>query len=145
MTAFESATREAPTYDTTALAGEESGYQKGLKSRQIQMIAMGGAIGTGLFMGAGQRLHDAGPGFLAVYAICGVFVFFVLRALNELVLHRTSSGSFVSYAREFLGEKAAFAAGWLYFPDWAFTAVADRFHRAVGRADDEPHIGQAVR
>ncbi|EMR00276.1 amino acid permease-associated protein [Paeniglutamicibacter gangotriensis Lz1y] len=70
---------------------------KGLKSRQIQMIAIGGAIGTGLFM----------------------------RALGELVIHRPSSGSFVSYAREFFGEKSAFVTGWLYWLNWAMTAIVD--------------------
>ncbi len=89
------------------------------------MIAIGGAIGTGLFMGAGSRLHDAGPGLFLVYAFCGVFVFFIMRALGELVLHRPSSGSFVSYAREFFGEKTAFVTGWLYFFNWAATAIVD--------------------
>lgn len=68
------------------------------------MIAIGGAIGTGLFLGAGARLQMAGPALALVYLICGLFSFFILRALGELVLHRPSSGSFVSYAREFLGE-----------------------------------------
>ncbi|MDD7833884.1 amino acid permease [Paenarthrobacter sp. AB444] len=106
-------------------ASEDSGYRKVLKPRQIQMIAMGGAIGTGLFMGAGARLHNSGPALLLVYAVCGVFAFFILRALGELVLHRPSSGSFVSYAREFYGEKMAFAAGWLYFLNWAMTSIVD--------------------
>lgn len=65
------------------------------------MIAIGGAIGTGLFLGAGARLQMAGPALALVYLICGLFSFFILRALGELVLHRPSSGSFVSYAREF--------------------------------------------
>ncbi|MCV7253798.1 amino acid permease [Mycobacterium hackensackense] len=113
------------TYDNSALAHEDEGYHKALKPRQIQMIAIGGAIGTGLFMGAGSRLHDAGPGLFLVYAFCGIFVFFILRALGELVLHRPSSGSFVSYAREFFGEKTAFVTGWLYFFNWAATAIVD--------------------
>ncbi|MDT5185771.1 MAG: L-asparagine permease [Mycobacterium sp.] len=112
-------------YDTSALAPEDEGYHKGLKPRQLQMIAIGGAIGTGLFMGAGGRLHTAGPGLFIVYAVCGLFVFFILRALGELVLHRPSSGSFVSYAREFLGEKAAYVAGWMYFFNWACTSIVD--------------------
>ncbi|PWJ53800.1 asparagine:proton symporter, AAT family [Quadrisphaera granulorum] len=107
------------------LGAEDEGYHKGLKARQVQMIAIGGAIGTGLFLGAGGRLANAGPGLFLVYAICGVFVFFILRALGELVLHRPSSGSFVSYAREFYGERAAFVAGWLYFHSWAMTAIVD--------------------
>ncbi|MET0190050.1 MAG: amino acid permease [Pseudonocardia sediminis] len=104
---------------------EEEGYSKGLGKRQLQMIAIGGAIGTGLFLGAGGRLASAGPALAVVYAICGFFVFLILRALGELVLHRPSSGSFVSYAREFFGEKAAFVAGWLYFLNWAFTSIVD--------------------
>lgn len=89
------------------------------------MIAIGGAIGTGLFLGAGGRLANAGPGLFLVYAVCGFFAFLILRALGELVLHRPSSGSFVSYAREFFGEKAAFVAGWMYFLNWSMTGIAD--------------------
>lgn len=105
--------------------GEEAGYHKGLKPRQLQMIGIGGAIGTGLFLGAGGRLAKAGPGLFLVYGVCGVFVFLILRALGELVLHRPSSGSFVSYAREFFGEKAAYAVGWMYFLHWAMTSIVD--------------------
>lgn len=101
------------------------GYSKGLKARHINMIAIGGAIGTGLFLGAGGRLASAGPGLALAYAICGLFAFFVVRALGELVLHRPTSGSFVSYAREFLGEKGAFVAGWMYFVNWSTTGIAD--------------------
>ncbi len=107
------------------LAREDEGYHKGLAPRQVQMIAIGGAIGTGLFLGAGRRLHEAGPALFLVYGVCGAFVFFILRALGELVLHRPSSGSFVSYAREFFGEKTAFVAGWLYFLNWSMTGIVD--------------------
>lgn len=107
------------------LAREDEGYHKDLHPRQVQMIAIGGAIGTGLFLGAGRRLHEAGPSLFLVYGICGVFVFFILRALGELVLHRPTSGSFVSYAREFFGEKTAFTAGWLYFVNWSMTGIVD--------------------
>ncbi|TDF92626.1 amino acid permease, partial [Arthrobacter terricola] len=86
------------------LHAEDTGYHKSLKPRQIQMIAIGGAIGTGLFLGAGGRLNAAGPSLVIAYAVCGFFAFLILRALGELVLHRPSSGSFVSYAREFYGE-----------------------------------------
>src|SRR5262245_21630093 len=88
----------------TSYREEEQGYHKDLKSRQIRMLTIGGAIGTGLFMGAGGRLAHAGPGLAVVYAVCGFFAFLILRALGELVLHRPSSGSFVSYTREFFSE-----------------------------------------
>ncbi|MFI1706435.1 amino acid permease [Streptomyces griseoruber] len=106
-------------------ATEGSGYCKALKNRQIQMIAIGGAIGTGLFMGAGGRLNQAGPSLILIYAVCGFFAFLMLRAMGELILHRPSSGSFVSYAREFYGEKAAYTAGWLYWLNWAMTSIVD--------------------
>ncbi len=103
----------------------DAGYSKALKGRHINMIAIGGAIGTGLFLGAGGRLHSAGPGLAIAYAVCGLFAFFVVRALGELVVHRPSSGSFVSYAREFLGEKGAYVAGWMYVVNWSTTGIAD--------------------
>ncbi|QEP08297.1 amino acid permease [Glutamicibacter sp. ZJUTW] len=108
-----------------ALTAGDNDYHKGLSSRQMQMIAIGGAIGTGLFMGAGGRLDAAGPGIVISYAVCGFFAFLILRALGELVMHRPSTGSFVSYAREFYGEKAAFATGWLYWLNWVMTAIVD--------------------
>ncbi|MFB7781073.1 amino acid permease [Streptomyces bauhiniae] len=115
----------APAVTSTHIDAGDAGYHKDLKSRHVNMIAVGGAIGTGLFLGAGGRMHDAGPSLFIAYAVCGVFAFLVVRALGELVLHRPSSGAFVSYSREFMGEKGAYTAGWLYFINWATTAVAD--------------------
>lgn len=104
---------------------EDQGYQKALGNRQVQMIAIGGAIGTGLFLGAGGRLNSAGPSLMIVYAVAGVFAFLVVRAMGEMVMHRPTSGSFVSYSREFIGEKAAYFAGWMYFLNWACSGIAD--------------------
>jgi L-asparagine permease len=103
----------------------DAGYSKDLKARHVNMIAIGGAIGTGLFLGAGGRLHSAGPALALAYLVCGIFAFFVVRALGEMVIYRPSSGSFVSYAREFLGEKGAYVAGWMYFLNWSTTGIAD--------------------
>jgi L-asparagine permease len=110
---------------TDLVAIEDDGYHHTLNNRQIQMIAMGGAIGTGLFLGAGSRLHSAGPALAIVYAISGVFAFLVVRAMGELVMHRPSTGSFVSYSREFMGEKAAYFSGWMYFLNWAMSGIGD--------------------
>lgn len=118
----------SPTLDHTpthAGAISEEGYHKDLGRRHVQMIAIGGAIGTGLFLGAGSRLQVAGPSLAIIYAICGVFSFLILRALGELVMYRPTSGSFVTYAREFLGERAAYMAGWLSFLNWAMTGIVD--------------------
>lgn len=104
----------------------EDGYASGLNRRQVQMIAVGGAIGTGLFLGTGERLHSTGPSLVLVFAVTGLFAFFIARAMGELVMHRPSSGSFVSYSRELLGgEKAAFLAGWVYFLHWVCSGIAE--------------------
>ncbi|SDI06724.1 amino acid permease [Nonomuraea jiangxiensis] len=104
---------------------EDEGYRPALGNRQVQMIAIGGAIGVGLFLGAGGRLAATGPALVLSYAIAGVAAFFVMRALGELVLYRPTSGSFVEYANEFMGPWAAFASGWMYWINWAFTGIAE--------------------
>ncbi|MDO4927978.1 MAG: amino acid permease [Corynebacterium sp.] len=103
----------------------DAGYNKELKNRHLQMIAIGGSIGTGLFLGAGGRLSQGGPGLAIAYAVCGCFAFLMVRALGELAIRRPSSGAFVSYAREFLGERGAYVTGWFFFLDWAVTVMAD--------------------
>ncbi|MCT6854897.1 MAG: amino acid permease [Bombella apis] len=103
----------------------DEGYQKDLSRRHVQMISIGGAIGTGLFLGACSRLQVTGPSLAITYAICGLCAFMILRAMGELVMYRPSSGSFVTYAREFLGEGAAYAAGWFFFLNWAMTGIVD--------------------
>src|SRR5258705_12417668 len=85
------------------LESHEAGYHKDLGNRQVQMIAIGGAIGVGLFLGAGGRLKEIGPSLILAYLACGIAAFFVMRALGELVVYRTRSGSFVSYSRDFIG------------------------------------------
>ncbi|WP_327351978.1 amino acid permease [Streptomyces sp. NBC_01304] len=124
VTTASAAPRTGAAPQPPADAGD-AGYSKDLKARHINMIAIGGAIGTGLFLGAGGRLNSAGPGLALAYLVCGIFAFFVVRALGELVVYRPSSGSFVSYAREFLGEKGAYVAGWAYFLNWSTTGIAD--------------------
>ncbi|MFI7124261.1 amino acid permease [Nonomuraea sp. NPDC050153] len=103
----------------------DEGYRHALGNRQVQMIAIGGAIGVGLFLGSGGRLAAAGPGLVLSYAAAGLAAFFVMRALGELVLYRPASGSFVEYAGEFIGPWAAFASGWMYWINWAFTGIAE--------------------
>ncbi|GAA2953818.1 amino acid permease [Streptomyces argenteolus] len=107
----------------TAAAGE--GYQRGLGARQIQMIAIGGAIGTGLFLGAGKAIDRAGPSLILAYAIAGLVIFFIMRALGELLMYRPVSGSFSEYAREFLGPFFGFVTGWTYWLFWVVTGITE--------------------
>lgn len=99
--------------------------QRTLSNRHIQLIALGGAIGTGLFMGSGKTISLAGPSIIFVYAIIGFMLFFVMRALGELLLSDLRYGSFSDFASEFLGPWAGFFTGWTYWLCWVVTAVAD--------------------
>src|ERR1700716_1883816 len=98
---------------------------RALSNRQIQLIAIGGAIGTGLFMGSGKTISQAGPAVLVVYAIIGFFVFFVLRAMGELLLSNLNYKSFSDFAADLLGPWAGFFTGWTYWVCWVITGIAD--------------------
>ncbi|GAA4618875.1 amino acid permease [Saccharopolyspora hordei] len=100
-------------------------YRKDLSTRHINMIAIGGAIGVGLFLGSGKALHQVGPGLILNYAIAGLMIFFVMRALGELLMYRPVSGSFAEYAGEFVGPWARFAVGWGYWLVWIVTGMAE--------------------
>ncbi len=117
-------TQTEPT-PVSSLDAEQVGYKQSLGRRHVQMIAIGGAIGTGLFLGSASRLNSTGPALLFSYAFVGVIAYFLMRALGELVLHRPTSGAFVSYMREFFGEKAAYVTGWMYWMNWALTGIAE--------------------
>lgn len=89
------------------------------------MLAIGGAIGTGLFLGSGRSIHLAGPSILFAYMITGVICFFIMRALGELLLSNLNYHSFVDFVYDYLGEKAAFITGWTYWFCWISLAMAD--------------------
>ncbi|MFC7393905.1 amino acid permease [Scopulibacillus cellulosilyticus] len=103
----------------------EENLQRGLKNRHIQLIAIGGAIGTGLFLGAGKSIQLAGPSLMLTYLIVGVALFFVMRALGELILYKPTSGSFSDYAEELIGPWAGFITGWTYWFTWIATGIAE--------------------
>ncbi|WP_069811129.1 amino acid permease [Streptomyces sp. TP-A0874] len=107
------------------------GYQRALGGRQVQMIAIGGAIGVGLFMGAGANIARAGTSIIAMYALAGVVIFFIMRALGELLLYRPVTGSFAEYAREFLGPFFGYATGWTYWLLWIVTGMAELTAAAI--------------
>jgi D-serine/D-alanine/glycine transporter len=98
---------------------------RGLKNRHVQLIAIGGAIGTGLFLGAGKSIHLAGPSILFAYLITGVICFLIMRALGELLLTNLNYNSFVDFVQDYLGNMAAFITGWTYWFCWISIAMAD--------------------
>ncbi|MFG3123456.1 amino acid permease [Streptomyces sp. NPDC017615] len=109
----------------------EEGYERGLGSRQVQMIAIGGAVGVGLFLGAGANIAKAGPSLILMYALAGAIIFFIMRALGELLLYRPVSGSFAEYSREFLGPFFGYFTGWTYWLMWVVTGMAELTAAAI--------------
>jgi AAT family amino acid transporter/D-serine/D-alanine/glycine transporter len=107
---------------------------RGLKDRHVQMIAIGGTLGVGLFLGSAAAIQKAGPGLVVSYAIGGLVLFFIMRALGELLMYRPVAGSFATYAEEFVGPWAGFMTGWSYWFMWVaigmaeITAVGVYFH-----------------
>jgi AAT family amino acid transporter/D-serine/D-alanine/glycine transporter len=98
---------------------------RNLRNRHIQLIAIGGTIGVGLFLGSARAIKDAGPGLLLSYAVGGLAIFFIMRALGELLTYRPVAGSFASYAEEFCGPFAGFVTGWSYWLMWVVTVMAE--------------------
>ncbi|MBF7018473.1 amino acid permease [Staphylococcus sp. 18_1_E_LY] len=105
---------------------QHDGVKRGLKDRHISMIAIGGCIGTGLFMTSGGAIHDAGAlGALLAYAIIGAMVFFLMTSLGEMATYLPVSGSFSTYATRFVDPSLGFALGWNYWFNWVITVAAD--------------------
>ena len=103
--------------------------KKALSQRQLTMIAIGGVIGAGLFVGSGVVIKDTGPGAFITYALAGVLIIMVMRMLAEMAVANPSTGSFADYARNALGNWAGFSVGWLY---WYFWVIVVGFEAIAG-------------
>ena len=99
--------------------------ERGLGQRQMEMIAIGGCIGTGLFMGSGKTISLAGPGIILVYGVTGFILYFVMRAMGELLVHNLQYKSFVDFSEDILGPSAGFFVGWSYWFAWIVAAIAE--------------------
>ncbi|MFJ8237917.1 amino acid permease [Ureibacillus sp. NPDC094379] len=100
--------------------------QRGLQSRHIAMISLGGTIGTGLFLASGASIAQAGPGgALLAYALIGIMVYFLMTSLGEMAAYMPTSGSFSTYATKFVDPAFGFAMGWNYWYNWAITIAAE--------------------
>ncbi|AML59747.1 amino acid permease [Serratia rubidaea] len=98
---------------------------RGLGERHIQMIALGGAIGTGLFMGAGRNIAISGTSILIIYVLVGFFTYMVMRAMGEVLLSKLDYRSFADFVGDYLGPRASFFLGWTYWLSWVVTCIAD--------------------
>lgn len=116
----------APTVNLEQLCPDKKGLKRDLKSRHLMMISVGGTIGTGLFLGSGQTISQAGPvGALLGYLVGSLVMLLVLLCLAELSTAMPVSGSFQSYASRFISPGAGFTTGWLYWINWATCIAAD--------------------
>lgn len=98
---------------------------RGLKNRHIQMIALGGAIGTGLFYGSAQTIQLVGPAITLSYVIGGIIIFMIMRMLGEMAVEEPVSGSFSYYAYKYWGEFAGFLSGWNYWFNYIIVSMAE--------------------
>ncbi|MFT8209728.1 MAG: amino acid permease [Symbiopectobacterium sp.] len=99
--------------------------KRGLKNRHIQLIALGGAVGTGLFLGIAATIKMSGPSVLLGYAIGGIIAFFIMRQLGEMVVEEPVAGSFSHFAYKYWGDFAGFASGWNYWVLYVLVAMAE--------------------
>lgn len=106
-------------------ASNEASLKRGLGERQVGLMAIGAAIGVGLFYGSASAIKLAGPSILLAYAACGVFVFFIMRALGEMAVHNPVAGSFSRYAYEYIGPRTGFLTGWTYWFMWIVCIMAE--------------------
>lgn len=105
---------------------EKNDVKRSLKTRHVSMIALGGSIGTGLFVASGSAVSKAGPGgSIVAYIAIGITVFFLMTSLGEMATYLPVSGSFASYARRFVDPAFGFAMGWNYWLNWVITLAVD--------------------
>jgi aromatic amino acid transport protein AroP len=99
--------------------------KRGLKNRHIQLIALGGAVGTGLFLGIAQTINMAGPSVLLGYAIGGFIAFLIMRQLGEMIVEEPVAGSFSHFAYKYWGSFAGFLSGWNYWAMFILVGMAE--------------------
>lgn len=104
---------------------QQSKLKRGLSTRHIRFIALGSAIGTGLFYGSASAIQMAGPSVLLAYLIGGVFAYIIMRALGEMSVNNPQASSFSRYARDYLGPLAGYITGWTYCFEMLIVAIAD--------------------
>ena len=117
----------SPTSEEKAAnSPEETELKRGLSARHLQMIAIGGAIGTGLFVASGKTISTAGPGgAIVAYGLIGIMVLFLMQSLGEMAAHLPVPGSFQTYATRYVSSSFGFTMGWNYWFNWAITVATE--------------------
>ncbi|MEK4484332.1 amino acid permease [Psychrobacillus sp. FSL H8-0484] len=99
--------------------------KRGLEARHIQMIALGGTIGVGLFMGSASTIKWTGPSVLLAYAICGIFIYFIMRAMGEMLYVEPSTGSFATFGHKYIHPLAGYITAWSNWFQWVIVGMAE--------------------
>ncbi|CAI8922275.1 MULTISPECIES: amino acid permease [Bacillus] len=99
--------------------------KRGLGARHIQMIALGGTIGVGLFMGSSSTIKWTGPSVLLAYAICGIFIFFIMRAMGEMLYVEPSTGSFATFGHQYIHPLAGYMTAWSNWFQWVIVGMSE--------------------
>jgi len=110
---------------SVSIKNKEDSLERGLTNRHIQLMSIGGAIGTGLFMGAGKTISVSGTSIIFTYAIIGFFLFFLMRAMGEILLSNLKFKSFADFCTHYIGPWAGYFIGWSYWMTWVVGAIAD--------------------
>jgi len=105
--------------------GSTKELHRGLEERHITLMSLGAAIGVGLFLGSASAIKLAGPAILLAYAMGGLIIFFIMRALGEMAIKNPVAGSFSRYAHDYLGPLAGYLTGWNYWFLWVVTCMAE--------------------
>ena len=102
-----------------------SGYKRTLSNAHIQLIALGGTIGTGLFLGVGDSIHRAGPSVILIYIVVGIFLFLLMRALGEIIMSDLNKHTYIDFIEKYLGKNIGFITGYLYWLSWITLGMAE--------------------
>lgn len=114
-----------PPSNTTTQKGEEPALHRSLKNRHIQLIALGGAIGTGLFYGSSESIGLAGPSIILAYLIGGLAIFMIVRAMSEMSVEDPKAGAFSYYASRYWSKRAGFVSGWNYWFNYILVSMVE--------------------
>jgi GABA permease len=131
MTTQQTLQKEGGSTGEPGTPQSSDGLKAGLKNRHLSMIAIGGVIGAGLFVGSSGGIAKAGPAILVSYLLVGAMVVFVMRMLGEMAAASPNSGSFSAYADRALGRWAGFSIGWLYWFFWVVVLAVEATAGAV--------------
>lgn len=103
----------------------ENGMVRGLQNRHVQLIAIAGTIGTGLFLGAGRSLSLTGPSIILVYMLTGAFMYFMMRAIGEMLYMDPDQHTFINFITKYLGKGWGYFSGWSYWVSLVFLGMAE--------------------